>query len=727
MPESVTVPDVLKGHAAEIWRAAFLSAYDGTCKERGDQRESCAASIAWSAVKNKYRKDDQGEWVERESPAAIIDTVPVEDTPKALDRVDPNAVKSADWLEAFIYALSGPCATSETPIACAVAFADARFPRDPAGEPEVQDVTAEVAGQVEAVSRSEGVHPNDYGDLSLPLVLRKGYSPEKRAEFAKQGWAMQDGSYPIADKGDLMDAIHSFVRVSEGSRPRVKAHITKRARELGATTQVSSEWGGKSDKAEVKSTTALSERALLRAKEAEADARLLASPEADKVIVRPSHMGSNEWMARPLALRTLRAQIVERSIQRSYDDAVEMTTAEGWQPITNPTRSGEFIFQRWLDTPDGQLLQRAILVRRSGTFEWRMRELTRGASLSLAVQVPADERRYGDDRPFELMTRGGPGSGHYGHEGRPGQRGGSAPGDEGGATEAPKGSGAPSFHPHKGGPGIRDDSKVGSRETSISEGRRVADYTGDDWKASVNKLAALPLEDLRHRQDLNKEQLATWAANPAQFGDKAGRELDMIQVMLAQAVDKREFGGEPEMPDRFVQEQMAVNPPTAEETKQQEEYEASKEVGREEAHAALAAGEEAQRQAFESGKMDEEGTTISNAQLPIYEKGSEAPRPSLSDSKGAVKEWLAANGIDGMKITGQTVGFSDLARESVPFVSVKGWTPELGPEKADALEKYAADHGFRVQIKSMSDSPLTISREQAKSLLERSFGKVLDR
>jgi hypothetical protein len=608
----------------------------------------------------------------------------------------------------------------------------------------VQEVTAQVAGQVEAVSRSEGVHPNDYGDLSLPLVLRKGYSPEKRSEFAKQGWAMQDGSYPIADKGDLMDAIHSFVRVSEGSRPRVKAHITKRARELGATTQVSSEWGGKSDKAKEKSTNALSERALLRAKEAEADARLLASPEADKVIVRPSHMGSNEWMARPLALRTLRAQIVERSIQRSYDDAVEMTTAEGWQPITNPTRSGEFIFQRWLDTPDGQLLQRAILVRRSGTFEWRMRELTRGASLSLAVQVPADERRYGDDRPFELMTRGGPGSGHYGHEGRPGQRGGSAPGDEGGSdttvSEGRRGGGGRPSTPEEHQRRIAQDTlrmpramqgvMGGPTEAEARETLglpRVSDYKADDWNGSVNKLADLPLEELRNRQDLNKEQLAIWGEHPDRYDPKAGLELDMIQVMLAQAVDKREFGGEPEMPDRFVQEQMAVNPPTAEETKQQEEYEASKEEGRAEAHAALAAGEEAQRQAFESGKMDEEGTTISNAQLPVYEKGSEAPRPSISDSKGAVKEWLAANGIDGMKITGQTVGFSDLARESVPFVSVKGWTPELGPEKADALEKYAADHGFRVQIKSMSDSPLTISREQAKSLLERSFGKVLDR
>jgi len=59
----VTVPGTLSGHAAEIYRSAFSSAYSDTCKDRGDDRDACAAKIAWSAVKQSYKKDKKGEWV----------------------------------------------------------------------------------------------------------------------------------------------------------------------------------------------------------------------------------------------------------------------------------------------------------------------------------------------------------------------------------------------------------------------------------------------------------------------------------------------------------------------------------------------------------------------------------------------------------------------------------------------------------------------------------------
>ncbi len=53
-------------HGKEIFLAAFNSAYDSTCKDKGDQREQCSFQVAWSAVGQKYEK--QGDsWIEKKS------------------------------------------------------------------------------------------------------------------------------------------------------------------------------------------------------------------------------------------------------------------------------------------------------------------------------------------------------------------------------------------------------------------------------------------------------------------------------------------------------------------------------------------------------------------------------------------------------------------------------------------------------------------------------------
>lgn len=62
------LPDDVKKlpkHGQEIFLAAFNSAYDGTCKDNGDRRESCAFGIGWAAVKNKYHKVGD-EWKQKE-------------------------------------------------------------------------------------------------------------------------------------------------------------------------------------------------------------------------------------------------------------------------------------------------------------------------------------------------------------------------------------------------------------------------------------------------------------------------------------------------------------------------------------------------------------------------------------------------------------------------------------------------------------------------------------
>lgn len=67
LPESVR--DNVPRHAQEIYRAAFNNAweqYDEPGERRGDaSREETAHKVAWSAVKEKYEKGDDGAWHEK--------------------------------------------------------------------------------------------------------------------------------------------------------------------------------------------------------------------------------------------------------------------------------------------------------------------------------------------------------------------------------------------------------------------------------------------------------------------------------------------------------------------------------------------------------------------------------------------------------------------------------------------------------------------------------------
>lgn len=64
LPENVT--NVLPAHAQDIFRKAFNSAYDEYDRpeeRRGDlSREDTARRVAWAAVKNTYKKGEDGKW-----------------------------------------------------------------------------------------------------------------------------------------------------------------------------------------------------------------------------------------------------------------------------------------------------------------------------------------------------------------------------------------------------------------------------------------------------------------------------------------------------------------------------------------------------------------------------------------------------------------------------------------------------------------------------------------
>ncbi|WP_264357978.1 ChaB family protein [Methanosarcina mazei] len=62
--------DNLPGHGQDIYREAYNSAWeeykDPSERKRDSSREETAHRVAWSAVKKKYEKNSEGNWVEKD-------------------------------------------------------------------------------------------------------------------------------------------------------------------------------------------------------------------------------------------------------------------------------------------------------------------------------------------------------------------------------------------------------------------------------------------------------------------------------------------------------------------------------------------------------------------------------------------------------------------------------------------------------------------------------------
>lgn len=85
------------------------------------------------------------------------------------------------------------------------------------------------------VARVEG------SDKSFGSIEEKRfYTRKRREEYAKRGWALPDGSFPIRDVGDLNNAIKAYGLGK--SQERTRKHIIKRARALGRLDLVPDKW-----------------------------------------------------------------------------------------------------------------------------------------------------------------------------------------------------------------------------------------------------------------------------------------------------------------------------------------------------------------------------------------------------------------------------------------------------------------------------------------------------
>ncbi len=78
-----------------------------------------------------------------------------------------------------------------------------------------------------------------YGEEAEILVM-KNYSSDERAQMAKNGQAMPDGSFPIVDREDLKNAVQSAGRAQDPAA--AKKHIMARAKAMGMMDMMPADW-----------------------------------------------------------------------------------------------------------------------------------------------------------------------------------------------------------------------------------------------------------------------------------------------------------------------------------------------------------------------------------------------------------------------------------------------------------------------------------------------------
>ena len=285
---------------------------------------------------------------------------------------------------------------------------------------------ADLAGQTEnrnAIKRLMGLYMTRKKELTTKSALetpeafqaRRLFDRKKRKELAGKGKALPWGGFPIENCGDVRNAVRAIGRAKD--RPRTIAHIKRHAKSLGCSHLLPKKWRGENQGASEKSMAskeegamvedkltlaargvgidpvALQKRRAVRAKEGAEDQTLLNAGYSLHPARRPDSISSVEWSALPLEEKTVGAVVWRRHCLRNYAEAVENAVLDGWKAEKNPHRKSEWIFKSWVDTPDGWQLVRGILVRRADEADWYMREVSRGASLSLAIRVAPDEVR----------------------------------------------------------------------------------------------------------------------------------------------------------------------------------------------------------------------------------------------------------------------------------------------------------------------------------------------
>lgn len=102
------------------------------------------------------------------------------------------------------------------------------------------DVYVSLDGQILGYDTYDAVEALEIEAEIAEIALKRAYGIEARQEMAEAGEAMPDGSFPIKDEADLRNAIQAHGRAKDIDA--AKAHIKKRAKDLGLEELLPEEW-----------------------------------------------------------------------------------------------------------------------------------------------------------------------------------------------------------------------------------------------------------------------------------------------------------------------------------------------------------------------------------------------------------------------------------------------------------------------------------------------------
>lgn len=108
----------------------------------------------------------------------------------------------------------------------------AKYMADPDFAAQAESVYAQLSRELPHLGVQE------WESMMGEIMMARTYSDGQRQEMARKGQALPDGSYPIADMADLRNAMQAFGRANPSDRSKVKAHILKRAKALGAPAEM---------------------------------------------------------------------------------------------------------------------------------------------------------------------------------------------------------------------------------------------------------------------------------------------------------------------------------------------------------------------------------------------------------------------------------------------------------------------------------------------------------
>jgi uncharacterized membrane protein YkoI len=109
------------------------------------------------------------------------------------------------------------------------------------------DVFVSLDGEVLGYDEYTQEEASEIEAEAAEVALKRAYSEETRMSMAKNGNALPDGSFPIKDEADLRNAVQAFGRAKD--QDKAKAHIMKRAVDLGLEDLIPSGWAS-SEKSE---------------------------------------------------------------------------------------------------------------------------------------------------------------------------------------------------------------------------------------------------------------------------------------------------------------------------------------------------------------------------------------------------------------------------------------------------------------------------------------------